>query len=85
MSQCNHGCSRDSLIREVVTFQLGISDSARDLLNCIGRMRDDGVEPDTIDSLLRCHANMCEPLARYENHTFDLLAEHRARKKTEAA
>lgn len=63
MSECQYGCSRDYIIRDLVTFSLALDDGAKELLRCIRVMRHAGAEQSTLDMLLSCHEDMCRPVA----------------------
>lgn len=72
MSECAYGCSRDSLISELVAFQIALDDGADELLATIRLMREAGVDATFTDMLVRCHMHLCRPKALDANRMFNI-------------
>ena len=82
MSECNYGCSRDYLIRDVVALEMAADEGCKQLLASIRLMREAGVDPKHIDLLMRDHATLCRAKAESADRLFNqigvVLHEHRA-------
>ena len=69
---CQYGCSRESLIREIVAYQIGTADGCDQLLTSIRVMQEVGADARHIAMLMRDHEALCRVNADDANRWFDI-------------